>query len=177
MKKKNLLRSVIPFLFVLTCLLNKHVTVIALLHHAANLNSYVREKRVKEKKEAKVHSQFKNGESTVLFSQWTRERILPDVLWILTCSLVLRCIYPKGMGSLHLHMWCVRAVARNLCLAAELAHYPKMMSEPWRSPSVHIYRTHSHNVFFFFFFETLVFPLSCLFVLILKPFFLWRGFK
>lgn len=57
--------------------------------------------------------QVGNRESTVLLSQSTTERILLDVLWILTCSLVLQCIYPQAIGSLLLHMWCLSSRARQ----------------------------------------------------------------
>lgn len=94
-------------LFVLTCLLNKHVTVIALLHHAANLNSYIREEQVKEKIRGKGSQPVqKQRVNSTIFPVDQRADITRCVVDINVQS-GLAMYLPKGHGVLaSTHVMC-----------------------------------------------------------------------
>lgn len=67
---------------------------------------------------AQIYSQVKSGALTVLLFPPVRRRVdilILDVLWLMTCSLVLWCM-PQGTGSLHLHvMLSSRATRAEIC--------------------------------------------------------------
>ena len=92
---------------------------------------------IRRKKTTLIHSQVKRPALTLLlFSQRTSEWTSLAALWLMTCSLVLPCIYPQSTGSSHLHMWCLSSGAGHKSVRSWHATR-KMMSTPW-SPSVHV---------------------------------------
>lgn len=87
------------------------------------------------------------SQQSVLFSQETRADITRCVVDINLQS-GLTVYLPTGhrvFTSTHV-MFVLRGKAENLCMAAELAHHLKMMSEPECCPAVHI--PYSHTFYF-----------------------------